>query len=78
MRTPVDYVELNNPHCDYLPEFIQMREFIANRNVELEDKSDFSRWLDDASEVPVDPCQASVDDFNNASNSLLDLITTTE
>ena len=71
-RQDVDYVTLNNPHCDYLPEFIQMREFIANRNVELEDKTDFSFWLTAASLVPADPCLAVVTDFTDASNSLLD------
>ena len=68
----MEYVTLDNPHCDYLPEFVQMKEFIANRNVELEDKTDFAAWLDAAAAVPADPCVASVNDFTDASNSLLD------
>ena len=49
-----------------------MREFIANRNIELEDKTDFSFWLAISSLIPADPCVASVNDFTDASNSLLD------
>ena len=68
----MEYTEISNPRCDYLPEFVQMREFIANRNIELEDKTDFSFWLAISSLIPVDPCVASVNDFTDASNSLLD------
>ena len=47
-----------------------MREFIANRNIEREDKEDFAVWLTMTAIVPVDPCLASVTDFTAASKSL--------
>ena len=52
----MEYVEISNPHCDYLPEFIQMKDFIANRNIELEDKTDFASWLAIQTLIPADPC----------------------
>ena len=62
-RQPVDYVEISNPHCDYLPEFIQMKDFIANRNIELEDKTDFASWLAIQTLIPADPCVVVRDAF---------------
>ena len=44
-RVPPTYAVLNNLHCDYLPEFILMKEFIANRTLEREDKGDFAAWM---------------------------------
>jgi hypothetical protein len=53
-----------------------MKDFIANRNIELEDKADFSSWLEIQTLIPLDPCIEVRDAFTNAANSLQGEITT--
>jgi hypothetical protein len=49
-----------------------MRDFIANRNTELEDKTDFAAYLAIASLAPPkSDCELSLEAFTAASNSLL-------
>ena len=53
-----------------------MKDFIANRNIELEDKADFSSWLAIQTLIPLDPCVDVRDAFTSAANSLQGNITT--
>ena len=48
-----------------------MKDFIANRNIELEDKADFSSWLALQTLIPPDPCVDVRGAFTNTANSLL-------
>lgn len=48
-----------------------MRDFIENRTIELEDKTDFAAWIAIQTLIPPDPCDGLVAAFASANNDLL-------